>query len=147
MTLIESESPRNVKQLVYLSGKKHERTQKIRFTLNPLFGFIFFISGKNKNHICWELLNSHATYIWSFNKELSIESQIELSELNIIANNEQIGHDLLLTMNGHGVGFWDRPQLYPNGLNVKLSEVVRDYPEIEAYVFNHEIHIDMEKER
>lgn len=83
MTLIESKSPRNVKQLTYLSGKKHERTKKIRFTLHPLFGFIFFISGNKKNHICWELLDSHATYIWSFDKELSIESQIELSELNI----------------------------------------------------------------
>ncbi|MEZ4796422.1 MAG: hypothetical protein R2785_04570 [Flavobacteriaceae bacterium] len=83
MTLIELKSPRNVRQLVYLSGKKHNKNKKIRFTLNPLFGFIFFISGNNKNHICWELLNSHATYIWSFDKELSIESQIELSELNI----------------------------------------------------------------
>lgn len=83
MTLIKSKSPRNVKQLTYLSGKKHEHTKKIRFTLYPLFGFIFFISGHDKNHFCWELLDSHATYVWSFNKELSTESQIELSELNI----------------------------------------------------------------
>lgn len=83
ITIIESKSPRNVKQLMYLSGEKHERTKKIRFTLNPLFGFIFFISGKKKNHICWELLDSHATYLWSFEKEISIESQIQLSELNI----------------------------------------------------------------
>jgi len=83
MTLIKSKSPRNAKQLIYLSGKKHERTKKIRFTLHPLFGFIFFISGSNKNHICWELLNSHATYVWSFDKRKTIESQIELSELNI----------------------------------------------------------------
>ncbi|WP_452598406.1 hypothetical protein, partial [Pontimicrobium sp. MEBiC01747] len=83
MTLIESKSPRNVKQLIYLSGKKHESTKKIRFTLHPLFGFIFFISGNNKNHICWELLNSHATYVWSFDKRKPIESQIELSESSI----------------------------------------------------------------
>lgn len=24
----------------------------------------------------------------------------------------QIGHDLWLTRNGHGVGFWDRPEVY-----------------------------------
>ena len=24
----------------------------------------------------------------------------------------QIGHDLWLTRNGHGVGFWDRPEIY-----------------------------------
>ncbi len=83
ITIIESKSPRNAKQLIYLSGEKHEITNKIRFTMNPLFGFIFFISGKKKNHICWELLDSHATYLWSFNREMSIESQIQLSELNI----------------------------------------------------------------
>lgn len=82
-TIIESKSPRNIKQLVYLSGEKHESSKKIRFTLNPLFGFVFFISGVKKNHICWELLDSHATYLWSFDKELSIESQIQFSELNI----------------------------------------------------------------
>lgn len=25
---------------------------------------------------------------------------------------EQLGHDLWFTRNGHGVGFWDRPKLY-----------------------------------
>lgn len=83
ITIIESKSPRNLKQLIYLSGEKHERTKKIRFTLNPLFGFIFFITGKRENHICWELLNSHATYLWSFDREISTESQIQLAELNI----------------------------------------------------------------
>lgn len=82
-TIIKSKSPRNAKQLMYLSGEKHDITKKIRFTLNPLFGFIFFISGDKRNHICWELLDSHATYLWSFDKELSIESQIQFSELNI----------------------------------------------------------------
>lgn len=27
-------------------------------------------------------------------------------------NPEQIGHDLWLTRNGHGAGFWDRPEVY-----------------------------------
>lgn len=83
ITIIESKSPRNAKQLIYLSGEKHDIKNKIRFTLSPLFGFIFFISGEKQNHICWELLDSHATYLWSFHKEMSIESQIQLSELNI----------------------------------------------------------------
>lgn len=25
---------------------------------------------------------------------------------------EQLGHDLWLTRNGHGTGFWDRPEIY-----------------------------------
>ncbi|CAL2062001.1 hypothetical protein [Tenacibaculum sp. 190524A05c] len=82
-TLIKIKSPRNAKQLIYLAGDKHDKTKKIRFTLKPIFGFIFFISGKDNNHICWELLDSHATYIWSFEKVLSIEDQIEEAELNI----------------------------------------------------------------
>ena len=28
------------------------------------------------------------------------------------ANAEQAGHDLWLTRNGHGTGFWDRPKVY-----------------------------------
>jgi hypothetical protein len=81
--IIESKSPRNLKQLGYLAGEKHEVARKIRFTLNPLFGFIFFMPGKKRNHICWELLDSHATYLWSFDQLQSIESQIQFSELNI----------------------------------------------------------------
>ncbi len=34
---------------------------------------------------------------------------------------EQIGHDLWLTRNGHGAGFWDRP--YPNGK--ELTDICR----------------------
>ena len=32
--------------------------------------------------------------------------------VEIDATPEQIGHDLWLTRNGHGAGFWDRPELY-----------------------------------
>ncbi len=37
------------------------------------------------------------------------------SEMNVDLRDcdpEQIGHDLWLTRNGHGAGFWDRPKLY-----------------------------------
>jgi hypothetical protein len=81
--IIKLETPRSIKQLEYLAGKKHKVSQKIRFTLNPLFGFVFFIVGNSRNHICWELLDSHATYLWSYDKSLSINSQIDDSELNI----------------------------------------------------------------
>lgn len=32
---------------------------------------------------------------------------------------ESLGHDLWFTRNGHGVGFWDRPEMYGEG-NAKL---------------------------
>lgn len=81
--IIENKKPRNIKQLEYLAGIKHDVSLKIRFTLNPLFGFIFFITGKKKNHIIWELLNSHATYVWSYEKSTSIAQIIKDSEKNL----------------------------------------------------------------
>ena len=81
---------RNAKQLRYLSGSKHSATQKLRFTLHPLFGFLFFIKGENNNHYCWELLHSHATYLWSFPKdEAAAKSQFKRVEhtINVIRVN------------------------------------------------------------
>lgn len=40
-----------------------------------------------------------------------LEQFIELCEADLIASKlspEQIGHDFILTRNGHGAGFWDR---------------------------------------
>jgi hypothetical protein len=67
-TILDFKNVRNKKQLEYISGYKHSPQEKIRFTLNPLFGFLFLIEGETMYHYCWELLNSHATYLWSFEK-------------------------------------------------------------------------------
>lgn len=67
-SLVEAEHVRNRKQLEYLSGTKQSDKSKIHYTLNPHFGFLFLIEGKEKYHFAWELLHSHATYIWSINK-------------------------------------------------------------------------------
>lgn len=69
---------RNKRQLEYLSG--YNLTEKILFTPNPHFGFLFLIKGSKKNHFCWELLNSHATYLWSFEKNNSSENQLNRIE-------------------------------------------------------------------
>lgn len=37
------------------------------------------------------------------------------------ARAEQAGHDFLLTRNGHGVGFWDRPEIYGTELSDQLT--------------------------
>lgn len=88
--LIETRNIRNAKQLQFLSGSKHSIKQKLHFTLNPLFGFLFFIEGETKNHFCWELLDSHATYLWSFGKiETDVKYQFKRVEdiINIIRTN------------------------------------------------------------
>jgi hypothetical protein len=50
---------------------------------------LFFIEGDSKNHFCWELLNSHATYVWTFEKiETGMDAQYERMEetINLIRN-------------------------------------------------------------
>jgi len=71
--ILDKTNVRNRKQLEYLSGKLQSDKEIIRFTLKSKknnFGFLFYIDiGATKHHFVWELLNSHATYIWSFEKK------------------------------------------------------------------------------
>lgn len=53
-----------------------------------------------------------------------VEDFIGYWELPGNFEDEQIGHDLSLTRNGHGAGFWDRGW---NGLGEYLSDVARSY--------------------
>lgn len=72
---------RNKKHLAYLAGKKQSENYKLRFTLNPNFGFLFLIEGAKSNHFVWELLKSHGTYIWSIEKDKqNIELQFKRVE-------------------------------------------------------------------
>jgi hypothetical protein len=74
--LAKQKSIRNQKQLDYLAKVKQSTDHVIRFSLKPLFGFIFCITGPKTNHFCWELLDSNATYIWSIdNLEGSVADQ------------------------------------------------------------------------
>lgn len=67
--LADLKGVRNKKQLEYLAGKLQARDERLRFTLHPVFGFLFFVKGEAMNHFIWELLDSHATYVWSFDRE------------------------------------------------------------------------------
>jgi hypothetical protein len=68
-SLTQNDQVRNRKQLEYLSVTKQTTKSKIHYTLNPLFGFLFLTEGKERYHFVWELLQTHATYIWSIEKE------------------------------------------------------------------------------
>lgn len=50
------------------------------------------------------------------------------------ATMEQIGHDFLLTRNGHGAGFWDRGTLYPEGFGDILTGRAKAYGELTPYL-------------
>ena len=82
--LIEKCNVRNKRELTYLSGSKQSMNYKIRFTNHPIFGFIFIAEGEQNNHFIWELLNSHATYIWTIEKgKKEIELQYKRIEITI----------------------------------------------------------------
>jgi hypothetical protein len=66
--ILEKFKVRNRKQLEYLSGVKQAPGARLKFTLHPYFGFLFTVEGEKMMHFIWELLNSHATYIWSMDK-------------------------------------------------------------------------------
>jgi hypothetical protein len=74
--ILEKYNVRNRKQLEYLSGVKQAPGTRLKFTLHPYFGFLFAVEGERMMHFIWELLNTHATYIWSLDKgEGSLERQ------------------------------------------------------------------------
>ena len=75
---------KNKKQLEYLAGFKQKGNCQLRFTLKPLFGFLFYVESGRQNHFCWELLNSHATYIWSFDSKLDFYEK--LNDIDNIIN-------------------------------------------------------------
>lgn len=90
--LLANQNIRNRQQLIYLSGAKQSENEKIRFTLNPHFGFLFLVEGEQCNHFVWELLNSHATYIWSIDKkdqEIKLQYQRIEQSINTIRNSSR----------------------------------------------------------
>ena len=48
-------------------------------------------------------------------------------------NPSQIGHDFWLTRNGHGVGFWDRPELYGDHEAERLTDIARSFGTLFVY--------------
>ncbi|MEQ8705832.1 MAG: hypothetical protein RIC19_18030 [Phaeodactylibacter sp.] len=82
--ILESDKIRNRKQLLYLSGKLQSKNTGLRFTLSPKFGFLFHVEGEEMDHFIWELLNSHATYIWSIDRQgPSLPNKFRLIEREI----------------------------------------------------------------
>lgn len=83
--LIEKSNVRNKKELTYLSGSKQSLNYRIRFTNHPNFGFIFLAEGEMNNHFIWELLNSHATYVWTIEKDIG-NVELQYKKIEFIVN-------------------------------------------------------------
>jgi hypothetical protein len=85
--LVTSGIAKNIRQLEYLSKDKHSLDEKLRFTLKPHFGFLFKVETPTRQFFIWELLNSHATYLWEketndANFYLFVEKEISFIKAN-----------------------------------------------------------------
>jgi len=47
---------------------------------------------------------------------------------------DQLGHDLFYTRNGHGVGFWSRPEIYGDDLAETYTEYSEKIGEKDLYI-------------
>lgn len=47
---------------------------------------------------------------------------------------EQAGHDFALTRNRHGVGFWDRPEVYGQTQADRLTELAHEAGAVDLYL-------------
>jgi len=61
---------RNSKQLSYLAKNHNADEEVIHLTLSPFFGFVFCLLSNDDRCYIWELLDTHATYIWSFKRDI-----------------------------------------------------------------------------
>lgn len=50
----------------------------------------------------------------------------------------QAAHDLWFTRNGHGVGFWDRPEIYGEALAAELTRVAEAMGSVDAEFITNE---------
>jgi hypothetical protein len=74
---------RNRTQIEYLAANKQDTDAAVRFTFGHYVGFIFCILGTAQRHYCWELLNSHATYVWSFPRAMSAADALSRLETQL----------------------------------------------------------------
>jgi hypothetical protein len=92
-TLSQTYQVRNYKQLEFLSVSKQDTNSIMHFTLSPQFGFLFLIEGNMKHHFVWELLQSHATYLWSIEKENNEIAHLYKKIEEIINEIRRVGRD------------------------------------------------------
>ena len=89
----------------------------------------------------------------SSNLQISKEAQLRMTEdclrflekaQNIIPYDKwsQAGHDFWLTRNGHGTGFWDRPEIYGEENAQKLTEISESFGNFDLIVDDETNQID-----
>lgn len=57
-------------------------------------------------------------------------------------DDSQAGNDFWYTRNGHGVGFWDRPEKYGEAMAKYLTEKSKRWPEMYMFEYENELHVE-----
>lgn len=65
---------------------------------------------------------------------LEMESRDGRTAAEMVPCNSRGGHDFWLTRNGHGAGFWDRPDVYGKDEAEELSSLARGMGSVDLYV-------------
>ncbi|GLR18749.1 hypothetical protein GCM10007940_33650 [Portibacter lacus] len=128
--LLEKESIRNKMQLAYLSDRIQQG--KLLMTLVPQFGFVFRYKGEEMTHYIWELLNSHATYVWStiiLDNEMAIKRiEHEIRTINVQGRTQyrssfENGEDLFFNALIHKTGNYSYEE-YFSRWKQKLDQIL-----------------------
>lgn len=115
-TLLKNNEIRNQGQIDYLSTELADKNAKLRFTTKPHFGFVFIFQRDNKHFLAWELLNSHASYLWSMKnsprtkeefidrmrKSIRLVNSLGRNNYKRDYQNGEIEQDLFFTPINHG---------------------------------------------
>jgi|GEM_PF-2142090 hypothetical protein len=84
--ILRHKTVRNARQLRFLAGELHQPGTKLRYVLSPNFGFVFLAAGQDGHHFILELLDSHATYVWSIPQDWeTLDAQFRAVEREIAA--------------------------------------------------------------
>lgn len=118
--VLGDESIRNRAQLGFLSKEVQNPRNKLLLSIFPQFGFVFYTKSSEMHHFIWELLDSHATYIWSMPhtpfREASQNIENEISSINQIGRSQYKAH------------FQNRPDLFFNTvIHKKANSSYEDY--------------------
>lgn len=80
---------RNAQQINYFIDIRHDYNEKIRFTLKPEFGFLFYVKTGSYSHFCWELLDKNATYVWTIHEKVADKYSVVEKEIGFIIANKR----------------------------------------------------------
>lgn len=89
--------------------------------------------------------HEHGTEPEEFDEVFLIEAKRDVAQflrcarkLNLLISTpfdcSQLGHDFWLTRNGHGAGFWDRPEIWGKEESERLSALARRFGSVD-FVF------------